>query len=63
MRKKILNLHSDKPNPPRFCDAVCDEDGKIFLEVKNKKTVSRILWQDVQFQMKDFGEETANEPA
>lgn len=63
MRKKILNLHSDKPNPPRFCDAVRGKDGKIYLEVKNVKNATRILWQDVQFQMKDFGTGPDKEPA
>ncbi len=58
MRKKIYNLHSDKAQPPRFCDAVREPDGRVYLEVKHKKakTISRILWQDVQCQMEDFAE-------
>ena len=59
MRRKIVNLHSEKPNPPRFCDAVY-ENGKVFLEVKNIKTPTRILWKDLEFQMKNFSEEVKN---
>ena len=36
MRKKIFNLHSEKNQPPRFCDAVY-EDGSVYLEIKNVK--------------------------
>ena len=64
MRKKIYDLHSDNPQPPRFCDAIQEADGKVYLEVKDKRTKrkTRILWQDVQCQMKDFAEATSKTP-
>lgn len=47
----IINLHSDKPIPPRFCDVVI-EDGKIFLEKKtDKKQFEKIPWEDVVYQV------------
>lgn len=65
MRKKILDLHSDKSQAPRFCDAIREPDGRVYLEVKDKgtKKKSRILWQDVLFQMKNFAEATSKTPA
>ena len=52
MRKSpIRDLHSPKPNKPRFCDVLI-EDGKVYLEKKNdKKEYEKILWDDVVYQV------------
>ena len=50
VRKPILNLHSDKPNPPRFCDVEVDK-GQTYLAIKKDKKIERILWEDVIYQV------------
>lgn len=32
MRRQILNLHSNKPQPPRFCDVIVEGE-KVTLEL------------------------------
>ena len=53
MEMQIRSLCSDCPHPPRFCDAVLDEDDQIYLARKDQKTHSyvRILWDDVVYQV------------
>ena len=50
VRKPILNLHSDKSSPPRFCDVEVDK-GKTYLAIKKDKKIERILWEDVVYQV------------
>lgn len=52
MRKKIFNLHSEKNQPPRFCDAVY-EDGSVYLEIKNVKQ-AKIPLKDFTYQVNGF---------
>ena len=52
MRKSpIRDLHSSKPNKPRFCDVLV-ENGQIYLEKKSDKNkYEKILWDDVVYQV------------
>lgn len=53
MNMQIRSLCSDCSNPPRFCDAILDEDNQIYLVRKNEKKNSyvKILWDDVVYQV------------
>lgn len=53
MKKAILNLHGDNPFPPRFCNVIVEEgiDGKVYLEMKNEKKITKIPWEDVVYQV------------
>ncbi len=51
MRKSIVNLHSEKQQPPRFCDVIV-EGNDIQLEVKSDKgKLEKIPWDDVVYQV------------
>ena len=52
MRRQILNLHSSKPQPPRFCDVIVEGE-KVTLEVKqDKNKIETIPWDDLVYQVK-----------
>ncbi len=53
MRMQIRSLSSDCTNPPRFCDAILEEDEQIYLVRKDQKTrrYVKILWEDVVYQV------------
>lgn len=51
VRRPIRNLHSNLQNPPRVFDVIIDDDGKTYLEVKTGKSLIRIPWNDVVFQV------------
>ena len=57
IKKPILNLHSDRPSPPRFCDVEIDSEGKKYLAIKKDKKIERILWEDVVYQVEAAGSE------
>ena len=51
LRRQIYNLHSDKQQPPRFCDVIVEDDD-VKLEVKNDKgKLESIPWDDVVYQV------------
>ena len=50
-QRAILNLHSDKQHPPRFCDVVVDDQGNIELVKKDKDQYEKIPWNDVVYQV------------
>ena len=50
MHKAIVDLHSDKLKPPRFCDVEI-KDNKTYLIKKIGKNYERILWEDVVYQV------------
>lgn len=51
LRRQIYNLHSDKQQPPRFCDVIV-EGNNVKLEVKNDKgKLESIPWEDVVYQV------------
>lgn len=60
MKKPIRNLHSNKEVPPRFCDVVID-DGRIYLEKKEKNIYEKIPWEDVTHQVNIAISEYKNE--
>lgn len=50
-RTTIRNLHSGRPVPPRFCDAVVEGE-QIYLERKKEKGgYDKIPWDDVVYQV------------
>ncbi len=53
MKIQIRSLCSDCSNPPRFCDAIMEEDEQIYLVRKDQKTdrYVKILWEDVVYQV------------
>ncbi|QNH53817.1 hypothetical protein H1B31_08015 [Selenomonas timonae] len=53
MKIQIRSLCSDCANPPRFCDAILEEDAQIYLVRKDQKTnrYVKILWEDVVYQV------------
>ena len=51
LRKQIYNLHSDKQQPPRFCDVIV-EGKEVKLEIKTDKgKYESIPWDDVVYQV------------
>ena len=51
MRKQIYNLHSDKQQPPRFCDVIVEGE-EVKLEIKTDKgKYECIPWDDVVYQV------------
>lgn len=49
-RTQVRNYHSDKQIPPRVFDAVVDGDN-VTIEVKFRKTIVTIPWEDVKYQV------------
>ncbi len=51
MRRAIVNLHSDKQHPPRFCDVIVDGQDVLLEVKKDKDRYESIPWEDVVYQV------------
>lgn len=65
IKRPVRDLQSDKPNPPRFCDVIINDEGEAYLEkkVKDKKgksTYDTIAWEDVVYQVEAARGKAAN---
>lgn len=52
IRRQIRNFTLQKA--PRVFDVIIDDDGKTYLEVKIGKSLIKILWNDVVYQVESI---------